>query len=488
MDSKNYVPMCQSLRQQVAFTENSPVPSPEGSPFDAIKLIQVVRADASLLPAPYRDEYLSRLVQALPDVAVQLKQQEKNLVRHGWTAADAMAEVKSITDTLVGAVRDWGEPAYHEPLTRFEAVVSNLYRSFLSAEQRRNVGLPLIETVPPLVTFAATPEAGPFTLPSDSIRRLTGAAVGVVSLPGSYAPHPLLWPALAHETGGHDVLHADPGLLHELADGAQNLEGVPTALGRIWTAWMDEAASDVYGILNIGPSFVVSLAAFFAALRNAAKQTDDLGTIATILPVSNGQLLDPHPVDLLRLFLAMGVVESLEGLSVARRAEWINLIADVAAVAGGGATSIEVYDVTQKQVLERLPLETMSNAARRVGAYIATARLAALKGHSVQDIETWDDDDETAAGNIAAVAAETSIVALGDDAQLLAGATMAFLANPQKYGPITTNLSQALDDSFARDPIFGTPAARSALALKRRPRARPRTPASPHFPLTLLSA
>src|SRR5262249_12023821 len=119
----------------------------------------------------------------------------------------------------------------------------------------RSVSLPLIETVPPLVTYAPTANQGPFTLPADSVQDMIGVPIGVVSLPGGYRLHPLLLPALAHECGGHDVLHADPGLLRELAAGAVKLPHLPKGVGRLWAGWMDEAASDVYGLLNIGPSF-----------------------------------------------------------------------------------------------------------------------------------------------------------------------------------------------------------------------------------------
>jgi hypothetical protein len=56
-------------------------------------------------------------------------------------------------------------------------------------------------------------------------------------------------------------------------------------------------------------------------------------------------------------------------------------------------------------VVQRLPLATMVSAARAVGRFIATAKLAALGGCSIQDIDTWDDADDMAAGDIAAAAA-----------------------------------------------------------------------------------
>jgi hypothetical protein len=103
-----------------------------------------------------------------------------------------------------------------------------------------------------------------------------------------------------------------------------------------------------------------------------------------------------------------------------------------------------------------LPLDVMRDAARRVGGFIANAKLDALAGHSVQEIETWDDPDEAAAQQIAAqLANNDSIVELGDDAQLLAGATLALLANPDPYDDVTARLNEALDSSYGHDPIWG---------------------------------
>ena len=311
----------------------------------------------------------------------------------------------------------------------------------------------------------------------------------MVSLPGSYRDHPLTWTALAHECGGHDVIHADPGLMEELARGAEALPHLPAGVGRLWASWMDEAAADVYGLLNIGPAFGISLAAFFSALRFAGSQgRTGLGPISNVLPLQDGRPADVHPVDLLRVYLAMGVTAQLTGLSSAAKTSWLNQLQTVAKEAGNHATSIDVVD-ENGEIVQRLPLADMAKAAQAVGGFIATAKLDALEGHSIQDIETWDDADEAAAQTVFEAAhSGKSLIGLGDDAQLLAGTTMAFLENAGAYDAITGALNDALDDSFLRDPVFGPPTALRVFARRRIGRAYALSPVFPVFPLASFPA
>src|SRR4051794_38710087 len=178
------------------------VPWGDSPTVDAIATAIDGAADA--LPFVYRRAYVDEIRAQLPAIVRGLRERDPEVL-----------------ETLAGAVYDHDSDEVAAPLGRFLAVVSNLYRSFLDAETRARVDLPLSEQLPPLAMFQHSGAGGPFTLTADTVARLCGSNVGVVSMPSACRDHPFTWVSLAHETGGHDVLHADPGLLDELAAGVR---------------------------------------------------------------------------------------------------------------------------------------------------------------------------------------------------------------------------------------------------------------------------
>jgi hypothetical protein len=425
-----------------------------GEPLPRLDVLsQTVEDAAPLLPHLYTATYTDPLTGGLQRLISQMGRKDPTTL-----------------ETLTAAVYQHRTgSALATPLSQFIAVISDLYRSFLDKDKRANAGVPLSETLPPLAMFQHDGSNGPFTLPVDATNQLMGATVGVVSLPATYADHPFIWAALAHETGGHDVTHADAGLLDELGNGiaaafagmADDPSIARADLTRLWAYWIDEASADAYGLLNVGPAFAPNLAVFFAALNAKITGTPGLRMESGFSQDDPDQILDPHPTDIIRLHLAIGVIESLSGLAAAVRAQYVKQIGDLAArFATGDSVTIagNIPDNNnQLQPLQaKVPLAVMQQAARRVGGYIASARLNALGAHSIQDIETWDDPDEASAQTVkAAFAAAQPVDRLGDDAQLLAGATMALLDNPDQYKSITDSLMHGLNHSFQTDPIWG---------------------------------
>jgi hypothetical protein len=156
---------------------------------------------------------------------------------------------------------------------------------------------------------------------------------------------------------------------------------------------------------------------------------------------------------------------------VLKRNEYVAAIEAVAKFVSIGVTEVGLQGSIKgadKPDDTNMKLSDAAAAARKVGKMLATDKFAALNNHCIQDIETWDDADETAAQAICTKAlAGQTIVRAGDDAQLLAGVTLALLQKPELYDAATKLLNAALDDSFDQDPIWGSTLRGHALMAER---------------------
>jgi len=425
------------------------------------------------LPPTYQEQFAAPMDAKLPGVMSKLDQQ----VQSGERPAAYRALV---LEALYGAIYQHGfrvTPVEARPqLKRFLAVVSNLYRSFVDANKRTAAGVTLATEMPPLALFQSVSD-GPFTIESDLMKEKFGLSIGVVSLPATYCNDPVIWAGLSHEVGGHDIVHADAGLVEEMESKTRALlapvfkplrnRDNATLNALIWSYWMDEAAADVYGVLNMGPVFAPSLAAFLAAFRahlKGGKRPDAPKVATSASPRDNAagdNTLEDHPIDLLRFYLLLGAIEAMPKLDAAVRAGYVASIEAIAGLIAGGVNTIHVEGMVnlgpgkRLPVKDDIPLLQATDAARKVGRMIATHKFKALNGRSIQDIETWDDADEAAAQAIAKRLQENEpVVGLGDDAQLLAGATIALLRDARLYSDVQKRLNEALDDSFRTDPIW----------------------------------
>jgi len=440
------------------------------------------------LPLIYRQNFHAPMDAALPQLMLKLKHDVQTGEK---TPEEATTRLEQFYAPVYQHGRGFTKIDPAPQLRRFLAVVSNLFRSFTDKDKRASAGVDLVTTTPPLAFFQMASEQGPYTIESDLMRQHFATSIGIVSLPATYRDHPVAWSVLSHEVCGHDVVHADDGLLQEMTAAVQALlspdfsprQRLDTAgvNALIWSYWMDEAAADVYGVLNMGPAFGPSLAAFLAAFRARilidiqGKPRPQKPTVSTDALARGAQggaaIIEDHPIDILRLHLVIGAIEAMTKLDDDKRVAYIAELEKVALLVTGGAGSIELDGIVNLASGMRVPVKTdmplpaAAEAARKVGHMIATARFKALNGHSIQEIETWDDDDEAAAEAIAArVLQRQPITGHGDDAQLLAGVTLALLREPGLYDAAQALLNDALDDSFRTDPIWGDPLAGHAFA------------------------
>ncbi len=445
MPASQFSQMCEAFKATKAFDEHDPAWQPlPGSPFDEDYVGKACEHPPAL-PKVYRD-FPKHLSSCLPKLSVGLAGMRAKQIAKGLSVKDADAFTKLYADRLVGAVTDWANPNLLPYLQRFQAIVADLVEKFAESLYVLDRSLTLTDNRPPLVTFAADPAFGPTALNCEVSDKLCGEPVSVVSLPGAYRRFPLLWGVLSHETGGHVITHLIPKLSDEIVESVGSITGLSKGWGGIWVAWAEEAAADVYGLLNMGPAFAVSLAAWLTASKK-----NNL-PIGVDLPMAMGKAADTHPVDVLRIYLAIGVTEALEALSNQRRTVWVHRLEGIAAEAVGGR-DLDV-SVFGGPCISKHDLAPIATDARAVGRFIATHSYAALGNRRIIDVKQWTDDDDATSEDVAAAAVKsyTKQKPNANDAHCLAGATMALLGDATKFATINAFLAGALGDSFTNDP------------------------------------
>ncbi len=356
----------------------------------------------------------------------------------------------------------------------FEESVADLCDGFLSMEESKFVKPPEYLTVPPLVVWG-DPSMGPYTVPANTADPLKNRMrMSIVSLPPAYAGNIALWAALGHETAGHDILHADEGLANEITvmverellkyEKDRELDEKITYAGRkitllefatnYWKARIDETASDVCGLLNLGPAAAVGMAVLFIAAARGRLTTE-------------GSISDPHPVDLLRLSLAAHLIRNFPDLDAKVSETWANAIEQIVLQKyvkdNGKWLTVKVPQHDLKGYADiKLPFSGMKKTVGIVANAIAYTPLDCLERHSLSEINTWDNADEALALRIARDLLDNSpprLDPLYDEeevyaAHIISGATIASASNAAGIDSITKNAISALNELYSTNPVW----------------------------------
>jgi hypothetical protein len=278
----------------------------------------------------------------------------------------------------------------------FQEVVSDLYDGFLSEEDREKVKYPDFIVVAPLVSWLSSWEYengqivpnGPCTYPSDLLRDYFGIETGIVNLPIQLGSKGILpWAALGHETAGHDILRADDGLLEELNCAVKEAllkENIDPFLAEYWSFCFEESASDVMGILNMGPAVALAQIGFFRAL-NAVVNKNKVFKLDNVGPSD-----DIHPADILRGYLAASTVRLLEFNGANKWADYIEAETDK------DLTTIcldwNYKDPSSGKVISS---DEAKKSAEIVAKTIVKGKMKSLEDHALGEIQNWRDNDES---------------------------------------------------------------------------------------------
>lgn len=355
-----------------AALERDPGPA---DPTDYYNLRGRLEASRDKLPPLYRDLVFKPYVQKLDELGsggftLILMRDPK---REG--EAGAMLDIAQ-------AILQNGEGYQSIATDAFQEVISDLFDGFLSEEDREGVKRPDHMVYAPLVKWGR-PDFGPYTWPVEALTALFNVKTSIVNLPPANARGGLLaWAALGHETGGHNILGADDGLLPELADlvrEALTHAGLGSGLPAYWADRIDETASDVMGILNMGPAAGIGLIGYFRGLNAAFSGTAILR--------NEGLWWDVHPADIVRGYLA---------------AETVRLLSFKDANAWGDVLEQETdRDLRQIRLAGRdISAAEAKNSARIVAHTLVHTKAKSLEHHALGEIQDWHDEDEQIASQL----------------------------------------------------------------------------------------
>jgi hypothetical protein len=276
---------------------------------------------------------------------------------------------------IAHAILQNGEGYQERATDAFQEVISDLYDGFLSAEDREGVKEPDEGVIPPLAKWGR-PDFGPYTWPFDATQ-IFDVETAIVNLPPANARLGLFaWAALGHETAGHDILSADRGLKAELTKAVRKAledQNIGKGLPEYWSSRIDETASDVLGILNMGPAAGIGIVGYFRGLNEA------FGGKAILR--SEGPDDDPHPADIVRGYLAASTVSLL---SFEGAAEWAKIIE---AETDKDASTIILAGV----VISNGEAKKSASITART---IAKAKMESLESHGLGEIQDWRNRDE----------------------------------------------------------------------------------------------
>jgi hypothetical protein len=292
---------------------------------------------------------------------------------HLWTAGASAGEDAHLLPIVASGVLQRAEGFLPEQTWALQEVVSDLYDGFLSVEDRQGIKTPDHDVPAPIVHWGSN-EGGPRAVTSEMLDPL-GIKAGVVTLPvGSARAGLIMWAALSHEACGHDVIGGDEGLVEEMqrAVAAELWSHGFGSRAHYWSSRVHEVVSDVVGVLNLGPTAVLSTIALLRAMEWRATGVPTLG-----MRTQGG-----HPAALLRGWLGAAVVE---GLRFKDARQWAAVLRNEVQADGVGVPDIELE----------------IGAATLVGQVLAYHPRVGLAGHPLADIQNWYDDDDARAQDLA---------------------------------------------------------------------------------------
>eukprot|EP01101_Sappina_pedata_P005823 TRINITY_DN2755_c0_g1_i1.p1 TRINITY_DN2755_c0_g1~~TRINITY_DN2755_c0_g1_i1.p1 ORF type:complete len:603 (+),score=217.60 TRINITY_DN2755_c0_g1_i1:272-1810(+) len=349
-------------------------------PTKQLKDMKVVPLDPSVLVPKTKKEVLELVRQCVPKLAAIHQISIGNpLLKYLESPASDLMFRSALVQDAIGAVIQSGQ-YYNPKATRaFQEITSDLYQGFLAKEDSSGVPNPVLQRNPPIIKWGVD-KGEIYTWPADSTELIPGVTTSIVVFPVAFADSGIAaYTALGHETCGHDILHADVGLLPDIREHIKE-KIRPDWLCQYWQQVLDDGASDVLGILSVGPmaglGLIILFDGWFGGLRNYQVPGD------------------VHPMDILRGYLAAQVVRML---NFSDREFWASKIEQktdfILATEGnvvkfdGRVIKFNQNPKTEEELQVRQSIQTFAEI-------VMAGKMKTLDNKSLAQIDNWEDSDE----------------------------------------------------------------------------------------------
>lgn len=281
------------------------------------------------------------------------------------------ALVRDVSQAILQHAGNPGDKA----LNAFLEVVWDLYAGFFDPMDRETILPPRYNPLPPLPRF------GNFEAPRTwTVKDTNGLGVqtGIVCLPEGTKERGLLaWAVLAHEVCGHDFLDAHLGLKRELEEKVTARiqgSGIDPHLANYWSVRIEEAASDVLGILDLGPAAAIATIGFLRSMSHEGGHKLD----NQILSASAR-----YPAEILRGYLGAATVGLLP---FAGASSWADSLEK------------ELQGDSAGMTMDGKPVDlaAIKESAKIVAEAICSTPLQSLQNRALKEIQTWNDKEDEA--------------------------------------------------------------------------------------------
>jgi hypothetical protein len=295
--------------------------------------------------------------------------------------------------------------------------------------------------------------------------------MGIVCMPISYSKNIMYWIANGHEAAGHDILHADKGLLNEIEDKIikeieddESLKSVTVDYNKrnipfskfakwYWRYTMDETASDVLGSLNLGPAFGIGLALLFRSPNTFT----DKPKLRTRRPIE-----DVHPIHTLRVLLAAQTIKNIPELDSEIANNWAEFLEGIAYKYIENKENFELYVTNRATKTENtvitIPHHIMKKTLPILSKTIAFLPLKQIENHSFNEINTWSTEDEYLTQEISENIINDKELPIKDPihpAHIISGAIMALINSSQlDLISVTEKAISALNKIYDNNHVF----------------------------------